>query len=92
MGRGAVWTGIIAVLVAMLAGLARTKAVVAGGSYDATSWIIVAPGLLGAAAIVLGAMAVRMRTAGREMGAAGIGLGTFVVIGALIPVVVLLVG
>lgn len=91
MGRSAVWTGIVAVLVAMLAGLARTKAVVAGGSYDATSWMIVLPGLLGAAAIVLGVIAVRTRTTGREVAAAGIGLGTFVVIGALIPIAVLLV-
>ncbi|GAB3563559.1 hypothetical protein [Spelaeicoccus albus] len=85
-GRYAVWVGVAGVLVSLLTGLAQAKIVVAGGSPDSAPWMTLIPGMLGAAALAWGWIVVARKSTGREMGAAAIGLGAFVLTGTLAQV------
>lgn len=83
MERQAVWVGVAGVLVTLLTGLARTKIVAAGGSYPGPVWMLAITGVLGLVAVVWGAYIVARRRTGRELGAAAVGLGAFVLVGTL---------
>lgn len=92
MARYAVWVGVAGVLVTLLTGLARTKIVVAGGNYASPTWMLVVPGILGLIAVVWGVRIVTRQTIGRELGAAAIGLGAFVLVGAVAQTVIAVIG
>lgn len=92
MGRYAVWVGVAGVLVTLLTGLARTKIVAAGGTYSGPTWMLVIPGVLGLIAVVWGALIVTRQVTGREMGAAAIGLGAFVLVGTVAQLAVAVIG
>lgn len=88
-GRYAVWVGVAGVLLALLTGLAQARMVAAGGSAD-SPWMSAVPGVPGVIALAWGwTIVVRQRT-GREMGAAAIGLGAFVLTGTLAQIATVL--